>query len=205
LIGLFLFGSGGGVFIKRTQHCNYNYHYQDCTTRIKPLQPPEQHHLPTRYILQYSSHHAHPRRGEPKEKGEKINGGGSAKSAEALGKIGVEDAKSWMEQRLAKLRLGTPDSGNPVGEAAVLDFVRETIVGDPVVGEDAVRDPMGDPVGEAVVEDSVGEAFTGDPVEDAVVGDPVGGFVRSAGVGDPMGEASVGNPVVDPVGAEAVV
>jgi hypothetical protein len=56
-----------------------------------------------------------------------INGGGSAKAAEAVWKIGFTDTKSWMERRIAKLRSGIPNSGDPmldpVGEAVVITFM----------------------------------------------------------------------------------
>ncbi len=63
-----------------------------------------------------------PKTGGGQRKGEKINGGGPAKAVEVVGKIGFEDTKSSMEQRLAKLRLGTPDSGDPGGLAVVGDL-----------------------------------------------------------------------------------
>ncbi len=46
--------------------------------------------------------------GESQREGEKMDGrgSGSAKAAEAVGKIGFEDTKSWMEQRLAKTEVG---------------------------------------------------------------------------------------------------
>jgi hypothetical protein len=53
--------------------------------------------------------------GGSQREGEKMDGrwSGSGKAAEAARKIGFEDMKSWMEQRLAKLRSGTPNSGDP--------------------------------------------------------------------------------------------
>jgi hypothetical protein len=100
--------------------------------------------------------------GGSQREGEKMDGrwSGSAKAAEAVGKIGFEDTKSWMEQRLAKLRSGTPNSGDPGGVVAV---------GDP--GEDAIvgEDPVVNLVGEVVMGDLLGEVFAGDPVGEAIV------------------------------------
>ncbi len=53
-----------------------------------------------------------PTKGRGSQREEEKMGGrwsGSAKAAEAVGKIGFEDTKSWMKQRLAKLRSGTPN------------------------------------------------------------------------------------------------
>ncbi len=88
-----------------------------------------------------------------------MDGRGSAKAAEAVGKIKFEDTKSWMEQRLAKLSASIPNSGDP-GEVAVIgDHGGDAVVGDPGVI----------PVGEVAVGNLVGAAIAGDPLGEAVV------------------------------------
>ncbi len=88
-----------------------------------------------------------------------MDGRGSAKAAEAVGKIEFEDTKSWMEQRLAKLRASIPNSGDPGGVAVIGDHGGDAVVGDPGVIL----------VGEVAVGNLVGAAFTGDPLGEAVV------------------------------------
>jgi hypothetical protein len=65
-------------------------------------------------------------------KGEKINSGGSAKAVEVMGKIGFEDTKSSMEQRLTKLRSDNPNSSDLGGLAVAGDPGGEAIMGDTV-------------------------------------------------------------------------
>jgi hypothetical protein len=97
--------------------------------------------------------------GGSQRKEEKMDGRGSAKAAEAVGKIEFEDMKSWMERRLAKLRVSIPNSRDPGGVAVVGDHGGYAVVADPGVI----------PVGEVAVGNLVGAAFAGDPLGEAVV------------------------------------